>query len=117
MRVRVKQLNAPRLLAVATALALIVAAATTFIAAGQSPQVTYYACLKNGNLSDVGTSAPDNCAGKGDVSSWNSEGPAGPPRCAWSGRSARSRWSAGRYRATRAGRRQWSQRSQWRKWL
>ena len=46
-------------------------------AAGQS--VTYYACLKNGNLSNVGAAAPASCPGNDAmVISWNSLGPQGP---------------------------------------
>ena len=74
MRARLVQVKASRLLALATVLALLVAAMTTFVASGQEPAVTYYACLKNGNLSDVGTSAPDKCPGKGTVISWNNQG-------------------------------------------
>ena len=42
-----------------------------------SSGTTYYACLKNGNLSNVGTSAPD-CKAKQTLISWNQEGPVGP---------------------------------------
>ena len=38
---------------------------------------TYYACLKNGNLSQVGTSAPE-CKAQETLISWNQEGPVGP---------------------------------------
>jgi type VI protein secretion system component Hcp len=42
-----------------------------------SSGTTYYACLKNGDLSSVGTSAPE-CKGKQTLISWNQEGPVGP---------------------------------------
>ena len=77
MRARFVHLRGLRLMALATVLALTVAGSMTFIAAGQEPPVTYYACLKNGNLSKVGTSAPDNCPGNGTVISWNEQGPQG----------------------------------------
>ncbi len=42
-----------------------------------SSGTTYYACLKNGDLSSVGTSEPE-CKGKQTLISWNQEGPVGP---------------------------------------
>lgn len=42
-----------------------------------SSGTAYYACLKNGDLSSVGTSAPV-CKGKQTLISWNQEGPVGP---------------------------------------
>src|SRR6185437_7872726 len=46
---------------------------------GDPAPVTYYGCLKNGNLSNVGTSTPDNCPGNGTVISWSQQGPQGVP--------------------------------------
>jgi hypothetical protein len=78
MRARFVHLKTPRLVLLATLLALTVAASMTFIAAGQEQPATYYACLKNGSLSNVDTSAPSDCPGKGTTISWNQLGPAGP---------------------------------------
>jgi hypothetical protein len=66
-----------RVVAPATVLALVLAAGMTFIAAGQEPPVTYYGCLKNGNLTDVGTNQPANCPNNATVISWNEQGPQG----------------------------------------
>src|SRR6185437_16964229 len=46
---------------------------------GDPAPVTYYGCLKNGNLSNVGTSTPDNCPGNATVISWSQQGPQGVP--------------------------------------
>jgi collagen triple helix repeat protein len=77
MRARLIQPRMPRLVLCASAIALVAAAGMTFIA-GQQPPVSYYACLKNGTLSSVGVSAPDNCATGATVISWNAMGPTGP---------------------------------------
>jgi Collagen triple helix repeat (20 copies) len=78
MRAHGVRLNALRLLGLASVIALTVTATMTFVAAGQEPAVTYYGCLKNGNLSNVGTTAPSSCPTGATTISWNSEGPAGP---------------------------------------
>ncbi len=46
-------------------------------AAGAPTDTTYYACLKNGRLSEVGTSAPS-CAANETGISWSQRGPVGP---------------------------------------
>lgn len=43
----------------------------------QGSNTTYYGCLKNGLLSQVGTVSPKSCAAK-HIISWNSQGPQGP---------------------------------------
>jgi Pentapeptide repeats (8 copies) len=45
-------------------------------ALAQGSNTTYYACLKNGSLSDVGTNSPNDCTAK-HIISWNQEGPQG----------------------------------------
>jgi hypothetical protein len=76
MRARLVQPRT-RLVLGAIEMALIAAASMTFIA-GQQPPVTYHACLKNGILSNVGVSAPDNCPTGATMISWNAMGPTGP---------------------------------------
>lgn len=68
-----------RLVSFATIVALAFAAGSAFIALGGPAPVTYYGCLKNGNLSNVGTSAPSNCPGNSEVISWSQQGPQGIP--------------------------------------
>ncbi|MGA7672348.1 MAG: hypothetical protein WBW04_18140 [Nitrolancea sp.] len=63
----------------AMAIACVLATGSVLVALGDPAPATYYACLKNGNLSDVGTSAPDKCPGQGTVISWNQQGPQGIP--------------------------------------
>lgn len=46
-------------------------------AGANGPNVTYYACLKSGKLSSVGTSAPT-CKRNATQINWNSIGPQGP---------------------------------------
>ena len=56
----------------------------TSATASNGPKV-YYACVKAGNLSNVGTSSPT-CTGSGNkVISWNQVGPVGAPGTAGSG--------------------------------
>jgi hypothetical protein len=47
-------------------------------ASASGPNVTYYACLKNGKLTRVGTATPT-CSALATKISWNSQGPAGTP--------------------------------------
>jgi hypothetical protein len=47
-------------------------------AGANGPSTTYYACLKSGRLTGVGTTAPT-CKGTATQMSWNSVGPQGPP--------------------------------------
>ncbi len=61
----------------ATAIACVLATGSVLVALGDPAPATYYACLKNGNLSDVGTSTPDKCPGNSTVISWNEQGPQG----------------------------------------
>ncbi len=46
------------------------------VAHGTGNTTTYYACLKVGTLSHVGTTSPTSCAAK-HIISWNSQGPQG----------------------------------------
>ncbi len=64
-----------RILVMGMALALTFGAGAAMTAFGDPISVTYYACVKNGNLKDVGTTPPT-C--KDTTISWNSGGPAGP---------------------------------------
>lgn len=68
-----------RPLILATSIAMILATGSVLVALGDPAPATYYACLKNGNVSDVGTTAPSSCPGKGTVISWNQQGPQGVP--------------------------------------
>jgi hypothetical protein len=54
-----------------------VAAAGTFSPETAGAKPTYYACLKSGKLTQVGTAKPA-CAVGASVISWNATGPAGP---------------------------------------
>ena len=64
--------------ATAVTLAAITAGATLAVTAGaSSTTTTYYACLKSGALSNVGTIAPT-CKSPATVISWNQTGPPGP---------------------------------------
>jgi hypothetical protein len=64
--------------ATAVTLAAITAGATLAVTAGaSSTTTTYYACLKSGALSNVGTVAPT-CKSPATVISWNQTGPPGP---------------------------------------
>jgi len=68
-------------LAVATAVIISVVSMTTsavVIAGASGPGTTYFACLKAGKLTQVGTASPT-CKAGATVISWNSQGPAGPP--------------------------------------
>jgi Collagen triple helix repeat (20 copies) len=76
MCARLVQPRMLRFVLCAIAIALVAAASMTFIA-GQQPPVTYYACLKNGSLSNVGISAPDNCPTGATLINWNAIGPTG----------------------------------------
>ncbi len=62
----------------ATVIACVLATGSVLVALGDPAPATYYACLKNGNLSDVGTSVPSKCPGNSAVISWNEQGPQGP---------------------------------------
>lgn len=63
----------------ATAMALAFAAGSVFVALGDPATTTYYGCLKNGNLTNVGTSAPDSCPNGATLISWGQQGPQGVP--------------------------------------
>ncbi|HQR80410.1 MAG TPA: hypothetical protein PLT68_09340, partial [Actinomycetota bacterium] len=57
----------------------LVLGATGLVAYAKSTgDEVYYACLKKGELTDVGTSKPDKCR-KGTIISWNREGQPGAP--------------------------------------
>ena len=62
--------------AICSVLAAALAFGVTQASAG-GPAVTYYACLKSGKLTQVGTSAPTCRSGATSIS-WNSQGPEGP---------------------------------------
>lgn len=62
--------------AICSVLAASVAFGVTQASAG-GPAVTYYACLKAGKLTQVGTSSPTCRSGATSIS-WNSQGPEGP---------------------------------------
>ena len=66
-------------LAVATAVIISVVSMTTsavVIAGASGPGTTYFACLKAGKLTQVGTASPT-CKAGATVISWNSVGPQG----------------------------------------
>jgi collagen triple helix repeat protein len=73
---RVANMFGALIVAVVAGSAIALVAAVSI--AGQQPSFTYYACLKNGTLSNVGVSAPDNCPTGATVISWNAMGPTGP---------------------------------------
>jgi hypothetical protein len=65
--------------ACAVTISAISAVTSAVVVAGASgPGTTYYACLKSGKLTAVGTTPPT-CKSGATVISWNSQGPAGPP--------------------------------------
>ncbi len=66
-----------RPVSLAAAIACVLAAGSAFVALGDPAPATYFGCLKNGNLSDVGTSAPSKCQTGATVISWNEQGPQG----------------------------------------
>jgi collagen triple helix repeat protein len=74
-----------RLASLATIIAVAFTAGSVFVALGETPPVTYYACLKDGGLlvdgtlSNVGTQPPDRCPLNAHVISWNQQGPQGVP--------------------------------------
>ena len=61
-----------------TVAAISVATSAVIVAGASGPATTYYACLKAGRLTEVGTTSPT-CKKGASVISWNSQGPAGPP--------------------------------------
>jgi hypothetical protein len=64
--------------AAVVATALISTGVTVAVTAGATAtNTTYYACLNNGKLSNVGTTAPT-CASPATAISWNQTGPQGP---------------------------------------
>lgn len=67
-----------RLIVLAATIALAFAAGSAVVALGDSAPVTYYGCLKNGNLTNVDTSAPQNCPNGATIATWNQVGPMGP---------------------------------------
>ena len=67
-----------RIMLPAIVLAAALAASSVFVALGDPAPATYYGCLKNGNLSNVGTTSPDSCPHGATVISWNQQGPQGP---------------------------------------
>lgn len=52
--------------------------ATAAYAVGANAPISYFACLKGGALSKVGTTSPTGCATGSTIISWNSEGSVGP---------------------------------------
>lgn len=62
----------------AVVVAALLSAGLAFSASGDSAPVAYYACLVDGRLSNVGTSAPRQCPRAAEVISWNQQGPIGP---------------------------------------
>ncbi|MGA7672918.1 MAG: hypothetical protein WBW04_21050 [Nitrolancea sp.] len=66
-----------RIMLRAIVLAAALAASSVFVALGDPAPATYYGCLKNGNLSNVGTTSPDSCPNGATVISWNQQGPQG----------------------------------------
>ncbi len=59
-------------------MALTTGIAVALVGGGSPPSVTYFGCLHDGSLSQVGTASP-RCATRGSaVISWNSVGPQGP---------------------------------------
>jgi hypothetical protein len=60
-----------------TIAAISVGASAVVIAGASGAGTTYYACLKAGKLTEVGTTSPT-CKAASSVVSWNSQGPAGP---------------------------------------
>ncbi|HUY99011.1 MAG TPA: hypothetical protein VMU89_01580 [Thermomicrobiaceae bacterium] len=70
--------NGWRFIVLAAAVAAVFGAGSALVALGDPAPVTYYACLKQGNLTKVGTSAPAHCPDQATVASWNQVGPMGP---------------------------------------
>ncbi|MEZ5159105.1 MAG: type VI secretion system tube protein Hcp [Candidatus Nanopelagicales bacterium] len=64
--------------AASTVVAGGVVAAASMAALANQTSTTYYACLKNGHLSDVGTTSPT-CGKNEQLISWNKKGPKGDP--------------------------------------
>ena len=54
-------------------LAIVLAVGSVYQARGDNHDVTYWACLYSGSLSQVGTTQPANC-GRGAAISWNAAG-------------------------------------------
>lgn len=71
--------KALRVVSIAAVFALVLASGSVFIALGDPAPATYFGCLKNGNLSNVGTSAPGSCPANATVISWSQQGPQGEP--------------------------------------
>ena len=71
--------KALRVVSIAAVFALVFAGGSVFIALGDPAPVTYFGCLKSGNLSNVGTSTPGSCPGNATVISWSQQGPQGGP--------------------------------------
>ncbi len=57
---------------------IVTGVAVGMTAGASGPSTTYYACLKAGRLTHVGTTAPT-CKSTATQISWNSVGPQGPP--------------------------------------
>ena len=64
------------IVASSSVVAVGVVLAASLAAVGNPPSTTYYACLKKGQLSEVGDTAPT-CGKKGQLISWNEKGPKG----------------------------------------
>lgn len=73
-------MSLPRTLRVVVAAAITLSAVAVgagVLSAGAASSTTYYACLKSGTLSNVGTTAPK-CTSPATQISWNQTGPQGP---------------------------------------
>jgi hypothetical protein len=73
-------MSVPRVFRVAVVVAILVFATATgagVLAVGAAGTTTYYACLKGGTLTKVGTTAPT-CATPATQISWDQTGPQGP---------------------------------------
>lgn len=79
MYARLARSGVIRLMGLATIVAMVFAAGSVLVALGDPAPTTYYGCLKNGNLTNVGTSAPDNCPNGATLISWGQQGPQGIP--------------------------------------
>jgi hypothetical protein len=67
-----------RVLVTALVAALAFSAGAGFSALGNPASETYYACLKNGNITNVGKTEPERCPAGAEIISWNQLGPMGP---------------------------------------
>ena len=67
------------LMAAPVALLLVLSGygAASLMAGATSAPVSYFACLKDGTLSKVGTKSPDHCPAGAKVASWSQIGPTG----------------------------------------